>query len=258
MANQQESHALRRDNRQFTTAGRPVLRPIFRPTSRPASLAFLLSLLVHGAAIGGLLTQGLFPPPPSPAVPLEVSWISPIAEPAPSLPTPIRPSPPPLAKVKPKPGRAPQPISVARDSSVHSEAVAQPVEAAPTETRTAEAAPSAAPPQIAQSGPASTTAPAAPITPAHFAAAYLRNPAPAYPAESRRRGEQGRILLRVHVLPDGLPDEIILHHGSGFERLDRAAINAVHRWKFVPAQQGGGSIAAWVIVPIQFSLQELG
>lgn len=263
MFNQQATGAGRLDERPFTALGeagpQPMLRPIFRPTSRPAGLAFLLSLLVHGAAIGGLLTQGGVRPPPRPAVPLEVSWISPIAEPAPSLPPPAAPlpAPPPRhapAKLKPKPSQAPKLVSVARNRSIPDQTVA----AAPTETSSDNAPPSAAPVQTLPAAPATGATATAPVTPAHFAAAYLRNPAPAYPAVSRRRGEQGKTLLRVHVLPSGLPDEILIQQGSGFERLDRAAIEAVQRWKFVPAQQGGNRIAAWVIVPIQFSLQDFG
>ena len=97
-----------------------------------------------------------------------------------------------------------------------------------------------------------------PPTPPRFEAAYLRNPAPAYPAQSRHLGEEGRVLLRVRVLASGLADEVIVHHSCGYERLDSAAIEAVRRWQFVPAKQGGSAIAAWVIVPIQFNLRGVG
>jgi protein TonB len=41
---------------------------------------------------------------------------------------------------------------------------------------------------------------------------------------------------------------------SGVERLDRAALDAVRRWRFVPARQGDTPVDAWVLVPIRFSL----
>jgi protein TonB len=87
-----------------------------------------------------------------------------------------------------------------------------------------------------------------------FDAAYLDNPRPAYPAVSRRGGEQGRVLLRVLVDAAGAPTQVSLQTSSGHERLDRAAQSAVARWRFVPARRGAEPVAAWVTVPIEFSL----
>ncbi|MBS1161676.1 MAG: energy transducer TonB [Proteobacteria bacterium] len=225
--------------------------------SRPAGLAFVFSLLVHGAAIAALLAQGLFAPPPTPPVPLEITWLAPETNLSPQpITTPATPPHHASAKPKPLPVRTAQLITAARSEPDETRPVSAPP-AVPVE-----AAPAAGPLLASQSNnppaAAAASAPAAPPTPARFEAAYLRNPAPVYPAESRRRGEEGRTLLRVRVLADGSPEEILLHLGSGFERLDQAAIDAVRRWKFVPAQQGGSAIAAWVIVPIQFSLRGIG
>jgi protein TonB len=104
--------------------------------------------------------------------------------------------------------------------------------------------------------PAPKTQPtASAATPPSFDAAYLNNPQPSYPAVSRREGEQGRVLLRVHVLPSGQPDQVDVHTSSGFDRLDKAARTAVARWTFSPARSGDRAVAEWVTVPIQFSLQ---
>ena len=226
--------------------------------ARPAYLAFFLSLLVHGGAIAGLLAQDLFAPPPAPPVPLEISWLAPAPNvtPQPIASRPAAPQRQASARPKPIPVRTTQLIAAARREPDEP----RPLNAPPAAS--VETAPAASPLQANPSNnpPAAATAsaPAAPPSPARFEAAYLRNPAPVYPAESRRRGEEGRTLLRVRVLADGSPEEILLHLGSGFERLDQAAIDAVRRWKFVPAQQGGSAIAAWVIVPIQFSLRGIG
>jgi protein TonB len=96
--------------------------------------------------------------------------------------------------------------------------------------------------------------PASDVTPPRFDAAYLDNPPPAYPAPARRLGEQGRVVLRVHVSAEGLPRDIETAASSGSVRLDSAARAAVERWRFVPARQGGQSVAAWVLVPLNFSL----
>lgn len=87
-----------------------------------------------------------------------------------------------------------------------------------------------------------------------FEAGYLRNPAPAYPVQSRRLGEEGRVLLNVFVESNGCPTRVEIRQSSGSIRLDLAAREAVKRWRFVPARRGAEATAAWVIVPVVFSL----
>lgn len=90
--------------------------------------------------------------------------------------------------------------------------------------------------------------------PPKFGVAYLNNPAPEYPRLAKRAGEQGRVLLKVLVGVDGLPSSVEVSKGSGFERLDNAALDAVKQWRFVPARKGGKAISAYVIVPLSFTL----
>ncbi|MFT3931376.1 MAG: energy transducer TonB [Spongiibacteraceae bacterium] len=108
----------------------------------------------------------------------------------------------------------------------------------------------------APSSPASSSQSAerADMVEPRFDADYLNNPPPIYPRLSRRHREQGVVMLRVHVLPNGAPDRIELQTSSGFALLDEAALEAVRKWKFIPAQAGGKAMAAWVNVPIEFSL----
>jgi len=87
-----------------------------------------------------------------------------------------------------------------------------------------------------------------------FDAAYLQNPEPAYPALSKRFNEEGRVLLRVLVNPDGLPDQVEIRQSSGHVRLDQAALGTVKRWRFTPARRGSERLAAWVLVPLSFNL----
>lgn len=103
--------------------------------------------------------------------------------------------------------------------------------------------------------PPAIEAPPAPVTPPRFDADYLNNPPPEYPFLARRNGEQGAVVLRVHVTPAGLPDQVEVHRSSGSVRLDRAAQETVWRWKFIAARQGDQAVAAWVLVPIRFSLE---
>ena len=43
---------------------------------------------------------------------------------------------------------------------------------------------------------------------------------------------------------------------SGCAKHDNAALDAVRRWKFVPARLGSEPVAASVLVPIVFSLKD--
>ena len=92
-------------------------------------------------------------------------------------------------------------------------------------------------------------------TPPLFNAAYLRNPAPVYPAIARRSGDQGTVMLKVLVSPEGTPLRVELDQSSGSKSLDGAALNAVKGWRFVPARRGAQNIEGWVRVPVVFKLE---
>lgn len=103
--------------------------------------------------------------------------------------------------------------------------------------------------------PVPVAAAPAPVIPPNFNADYLNNPAPSYPALSRRMGEEGRVVLRVFVNQQGLPTQVELRTSSGFSRLDSVALETVRQWKFMPARRGEQPIGAWVLVPISFNLR---
>ncbi len=88
-----------------------------------------------------------------------------------------------------------------------------------------------------------------------YQAAYLHNPPPAYPRISKRRGEEGTVLLRVKVNKNGKAALVQIKKSSGSKRLDNAAHQAVNKWRFVPAKKGGKVVSGWVIVPIVFQLK---
>ncbi|MGZ8215561.1 MAG: energy transducer TonB [Methylosarcina sp.] len=84
---------------------------------------------------------------------------------------------------------------------------------------------------------------------------YLDNPAPAYPEEARARGEQGRIMVRALINTQGTVSQLLVQRSSGYASLDQAALATVKDWRFVPARRGENAVAAWVVVPIAFSLE---
>lgn len=93
------------------------------------------------------------------------------------------------------------------------------------------------------------------IEPPRFGAAYLHNPPPDYPTSARRMGEQGRVLLRVLVSTKGDAESVQLESSSGSDRLDRSAIEAVKKWRFIPAKRSNQAVSAHVLVPVKFSLE---
>lgn len=87
-------------------------------------------------------------------------------------------------------------------------------------------------------------------------ASELNNPKPPYPAISRRLGEQGRVILKACVSSTGGIDSLNLIKSSGFDRLDRIALETVQRWKFIPARRGQQPLAMCYQLPIQFTLEK--
>jgi periplasmic protein TonB len=166
------------------------------------------------------------PPPASPQT------SKPVAEPQKSLPQTAKP-----VAHRPQPV-APPPVLAAAPSNEPAPATFTVPPAPPTVVE-----PSAPP------APAPT-----PMTPARFDADYLQNPAPAYPALSRKLHEEGKVLLQVKVTAAGMAEHVQIKQGSGYPRLDEAALNTVRQWRFVPARRGDEAIAASVVVPIVFRL----
>ena len=104
--------------------------------------------------------------------------------------------------------------------------------------------------------PAPVAPPAEPVSQARFDADYLRNPAPPYPPIARRMGEEGKVVLRVSVTPQGSADNVEIRTSSGSQRLDESAQKTVRNWKFIPAKRGDVAVQSWVLVPIIFKLEQ--
>jgi protein TonB len=85
--------------------------------------------------------------------------------------------------------------------------------------------------------------------------AYLVQPAPRYPPESRRVREQGLVMLRVLIDESGHAKSVEIYTSSGHPRLDEAARAAVARAVFKPYMDGGTARAAAAFVPVEFTLR---
>jgi protein TonB len=235
------------------------------------------------AGIGGTVPAA---PLPAQAPAVMVEFITPAAPPAaappaaaqretaPAAPPAVTtPAPPPSSEPPPAPRpvertpreRAPTPPArpPARPPAAATEPASPPV-APPPPAAAAEgpAAPqprTADAPKLALAAPSpQTDAPGDPLATiaARADPAYLNNPRPTYPRLSRRRGEEGQVILRVHVLQNGRTDIVEIAESSSHPRLDEAAREAVLGWRFVPARRGESPVDSWLRVPIVFRLEE--
>lgn len=217
--------------------GRTGLEPAPRA---PQRVGAAVAVALHALVGAGLLSYEPARSALLAVAPIMVSLVSPPKAQVKPPPAEIPPRPKPVAK-QPPPEPLPvitAPVEVPSPSPVVVPPPPPPPEPAPVV---------AVPPPVMVAPPVVT----API----FAADYLDNPAPAYPALSRRSGEQGRVVLRVLVNPSGTADEVEVRASSGYTRLDDAARDTVRRWRFVPAKRGDQAIAAWVLIPISFRLE---
>lgn len=221
-----------------------------------------LVLAAHALALWGLAANRHSMPERT-EHPVLVSLVIPQSEAEPAKPQPdvqppqvIKPVVKPLRK-KVEPQSQPQRQEVVTQPEPQLVAQAPASNPAPAVEARAAVAEMEAPPQPdpVTSKPEENAPPEEPIEQPRFNADYLDNPAPGYPALSRKLREEGRVLLRVRVDAEGRPAQVTLHQSSGFGRLDERATETVKRWKFIPARQGGKPVEAWVIVPIQFSLK---
>lgn len=244
-----------------TATARSTRSTFQRTHISPVSL--LTVSLAHAGLLGLLLFTTDTPRPITPPRPLTISLISPEVEkpqPAPQpKPRPQQPEPVPRtqqpepAVVKPLP---PPPVLAAKPTPA---SAAQPmIEEVPIPAPTPKPLPVAEPVPAPEPAPVaaevSKPAPVPPTPPRQ--ADYLANPKPPYPQLSRRLGEAGTVRLNILVNPDGSVARLELAQSSGYPRLDRSAMETVQSsWKFEPARQGGKPVAAWVIVPIQFTLR---
>jgi periplasmic protein TonB len=87
-------------------------------------------------------------------------------------------------------------------------------------------------------------------------ARYRDAPRPEYPDSARRDGREGRVLLRVLVDDQGRSKQVEINSSSGSDALDRAAAEAIKRWRFHPARYGDKPVESWLRIPIEFRLAD--
>ncbi|MDC8446532.1 MAG: energy transducer TonB [Nitrosomonas sp.] len=210
----------------------------------------LFVLIVHGALFHVLWNQRVLPQPEQ----LVTLFAEVISLPEPQAQPEVKPEPvpvklQPIQKPEPKPKvrqlvtkapEAPQPQPVVMpDPDPEPEPVEEkslPVPAAEVPTK----------PQM----------PAGPVTlSSELSVSCPSLTAPTYPAISRRMGEEGKLVLRVELDEDGRIDDARVIDSSGYDRLDKAALEAVRSWRCRPSIRDGQPVRAVALQPFNFVLQ---
>jgi protein TonB len=129
-------------------------------------------------------------------------------------------------------------------------------------------APTQAIPRPAQ--PGADAAPAAPASPAAnepglrverpdptmiAARDVAGNRGPAYPRAALLHHEQGTVLLRLFIDAEGSVTRVETLQSSGVAALDAAAVAALSRWRFLPAERAGQPVASYRDQPVSFVLK---
>lgn len=227
---------------------RPAIKPVvaaaqpvtdrYAMRSRPNIPAIATIIIFHILAIGALVqvrnhvhrtpetrltVVNLTPPPPPPAADTP--------PPPPSAPDIV--APPPIVQVPMPPIQAMQ-----TTPDPH-----------PTPTPA---------PMIVAPGPPAPVAPPAPpslVQGGDLATQMVAGKPPRYPVESRRKREQGTVVLAITLAIDGGVESIVVSQSSGFPRLDKAAKEAVKDWRWKPAIRGGQPVRVRGVVEIPFVLR---
>lgn len=202
--------------------------------------AALFSLALHGVLLVVPAGSGAATPPRL-ETPLEFLWEAPVDQASGVAPSGA--APPLTAPVSPSPST---PSAAVMHPSFSSVQTADPSDqvtsslAAASATGSAPAAPSPA------TGGASSARRTAPCCLASFR--------PPYPSQARQNGQEGSVIIRVHIAADGSVSSLAVRRSSGYASLDEAALNGVRQWRFAPARQGAHAVDGYFDVDVSFQL----
>jgi TonB family protein len=95
-----------------------------------------------------------------------------------------------------------------------------------------------------------------PIAPASDTAEpqLIQRVTPEYPLAAQRRGIEGWVGVTFTVSSDGKVSDIIIVNAEPSDIFDRAAVDAVRRWRYEPKKVGGVPVEAHLQARVQFKL----
>lgn len=96
---------------------------------------------------------------------------------------------------------------------------------------------------------------AAPVSITDLSTSLRSGKAPSYPVESKRKREQGTVVIALVVSTSGRVSEASVFRSSGFDRLDQVALSAVRRFVYEPYVLNGLPVSVRTTVTFPFKLQ---
>ena len=206
---------------------------------RPTALA--LVILVHGAALAGVLLNRMEVPVPPVFKPTTIIDVDPDPIPDPA---------PPKAKQEP-----------VRKTKIYvpTPPIPLPTDADPVETTTTEKAAS-------DPGPIRTEPEADPVPipdpPAPIRRAARIDPGsdlkPPYPSSEQRLGSEGSVTVRVAIGSDGRVREVVRIRAASDAFFEATRRHALRAWRFRPATLDGRPVESSAVMTIHFRLDDLG
>ncbi len=222
-----------------------TLPPVRKPLNR--NLVIATSVVAFHVAVLWAMQNGLLRRAAEVVVPVEILTRIIEIEPPKVAPPPPSPPPPKPAPKVPKPPPAPVAIR---------EPVPTPAPNAPTGV--VEPQPPA-PPIPAPPAPAPPAPPAPPrlVEVTQGETEYIRPPRVVYPSLSKRNGESGVVIIAVYYNAAGRAVRGSVFKSSGFDRLDRAAYEAVMASQVTPFRRAGTDANTEYLLkaPINFVLE---
>lgn len=234
--------------------------PTFESGSERRSwmLAAIVSVAMHGLLFGSSFWFLKEPPRPKKVAVQQIFLADNIPDAALSAPqprqasprqleAPVKPVPP---KPKPKPRQKAKPQTIPEATEPHPNLAMPrpgPAPAAPAGRGRATAAPQ---------GPGGGTGTGPHLTEFGSASgpAFLRRVSPVYPEQARRRGQEGKVLLRLTIDDRGNLQKVEVLEAAGFG-FEEAAVEAVKSSSFRPASIEGKPVPSIARLPIRFVLR---
>jgi len=182
------------------------------------------------------------------AAPIMVSLIAP---PEQKLPPPLAPQPRQVMAATPVPLMAAAPAPIETPAVF----VAAPPLPMPLPLPLPTAAPVVvtAAPEQAPAPPSPAPAPIKQVPPS--AVRYLVEPRMTVPLMSRRLGEFGTVVLRIVVDVRGHLKQAAVRKSSGFERLDKQALQEIRTARFAPLTENGQPVEWETLAPMAYELE---
>ncbi|MEQ9744962.1 energy transducer TonB [Pectobacterium actinidiae] len=90
--------------------------------------------------------------------------------------------------------------------------------------------------------------------PKHVASVGCVVPQPDYPRRAKRLQQEGNVLVRLVISPEGRLIRHDIARSSGYDALDQAAIDAVAQARCTPYRENGQAITVMTVQPVNFRL----